>query len=170
MIRSRVALAIGVVCLFSGISPAQTRWCSIIGKADEDRLLYPPLARVALLHGVVLAHLTFMPTGEALKVESVSGPTLLSQGVLTQMKTWSVLTDAHGPEACQTLIIAEFSLGTSSDGNSISSAATLNLPSIYRISVHAEQLVISDPGGELHQTFRGWLRWHLLRMRRLLHA
>ena len=66
---------------------------------------------------------------------------MLSNSVSDQMKAWTVRTDSQGNGSCQSLILVEFTLR----GDAAQAQAHSSLSSVYRISVHAEGMVLSDP-------------------------
>ncbi|QNI30211.1 energy transducer TonB [Alloacidobacterium dinghuense] len=121
---------------------AKTRWCSIVGKSESDTLLYPAIARAARVSGVVIDRVTFAPAGKIADVETISGPKMLTQSANDQLKKWTVKTDSSGEDLCQSLVIANFSLDPPAPEPEFGVSFT---PSILRISISAEPLVISDP-------------------------
>src|SRR5580704_3564254 len=151
MLAAVLSLAMLLVC-----SPclAMTRWCSFLGKGAKDTLLYPPIARAAYVHGLTIGRINFMPSGQVLGLEAISGPVMLTRAVNDQMKAWTIRTDATGSEACQSLVVAEFTIGD----RQIPSPLGTPLASVYRISVHAEELIISDPAFTItrRRRFRFW--------------
>ena len=86
----------------------ETRWCSVTGRAAEDRLVYPAIAKAARVQGVVIGRLQFMPGEKVTGVDWVSGPVLLKSYVEKQVEGWAVATAASGGDPCQTLLVAEF--------------------------------------------------------------
>jgi hypothetical protein len=127
---------------------AEARWCSIVGRGPNDSLYYPPIARAAWVHGTVLSRILYWPTGKVKDLEPISGPVMLSNAMGEQMKGWTIRTDASGNELCQTLVIADFRLHDppypTKDG-----PAVILQPSVLRLSVEAEGLIISDPAAYL---------------------
>jgi len=63
---------------------------------DRDTLtsaqlpIYPPMAMVARVEGIVLLNATISPTGDVVSVEVVSGNPLLAHMCLDNVKTWKV--------------------------------------------------------------------------------
>lgn len=117
---------------------AQTRWCSIVGTAKTDKLLYPPIARVAHISGTVVGRLRFTTNGKVENFEVVSGPVMLSRAISDQVKSWTVQTSATGAEDCQTLFVVNFTIG---DETPIQPTRHLGL---YQVSVHAESVIINS--------------------------
>ena len=124
---------------------AEPRWCSVAGTDPSNKLIYPPIARAARVQGVVLAHMIYAPNGRVERVEPISGPVMLSRSLRDELMGWTVRTDAAGDEPCETLVIAEFSFSDSGNPARLDKA----VPSILRIAVQAEILIISDPAGQL---------------------
>jgi hypothetical protein len=127
-----IVLALGAL---ASVCHAETRWCSIAAHDPSNHLSYPPIARVAQVHGVVLSRIIYATTGLVQRVEQVSGPAMLSTSLSQQLLQWKIKTDAHGEELCQTLVIAEFGLNDSPDPPSERPVAPPPPPGILRLSV-----------------------------------
>jgi hypothetical protein len=146
-----------LLCAFFAASrycSAETRWCSVTGKAQSDRLLYPPIARLANVTGVVISRAIYSPSGSVASLETLSGPRLLATSANQQMKSWTFQTDAKGTEPCQSLIVMSFVLG---DTDSLEPRENVPL-SIYRISVRAYHIVLSDPAFTISKPKWSWRR------------
>src|SRR5579871_6391114 len=116
----------------TGSARADTRWCSVTSLGEKQNLFYPPIARAARVHGVVLGRVIYLPNGGLQSYEKISGPGMLSDSLNRQLKEWTFNTNAKGDEPCQTLIIAEFSLDDSS-GMSSPKEIDVTIPSILRL-------------------------------------
>lgn len=75
-----------ITAVFLMIGPllvcAEPRWCTVTGRAPNDTFFYPPIARAARVHGVVLGELVFETDGKAVRFEPISGPRLLSDTLM----------------------------------------------------------------------------------------
>lgn len=157
-------LLFGIV-LFALQSQAEPRWCSVTGRASGDTFVYPPIARAARVHGVVLGRLVFETNGKPVRFESVSGPLLLSETLKGQLLKWNVKTDASGDELCETLVIAEFKLRKT--GASLSQPSVRSeIGSVLRLEAETEPMVlytvISDPSPLMgFKLFRSEVEWKL---------
>lgn len=155
--RTSVALVLGLAA-FAGICRAEPRWCSVSGSDPSNKILHPPIARAARVSGVVLMHMIYAPNGKVERTEPIFGPAMLSRSLTDQLMRWTVKTDAIGNDLCQTLVIVDFSFVDA--GTTVQPATPL--PSVLRISVQAEILVLIDPGGELSPFHRfTWRLKHL---------
>jgi hypothetical protein len=100
-------------------------------------LVYPPIARTSRVSGDVLTRIYYLPSGQVKDVEVISGPRLLTESLATQIKEWTLKTEASGDEPCQALVLAHFrfieELSQSTD-----KPAKPVVPSIYEITVEAE--------------------------------
>jgi hypothetical protein len=154
--RLHILLCLGAIATFCH---AETRWCSIVGRGSSDTLLYPPIARVARVTGVVLSRIIYTPTGQVLNVEEISGPAMLSSWTADQLKGWTVKTDASGEAFCETIVISDFRLYDKYDPVPVRPTQPA-LPSIFRISVDGEIVVNSCGEGPITTTtrFRYFLR------------
>lgn len=99
-----------VLGLAASFCRAETRWCSIVGRDSNDILTYPPIARAARVQGFVVSRIQFLPSGSVNHVETISGFPLLTESLASQIKEWTLKTDAPGEEPCQTLVVADFRL------------------------------------------------------------
>jgi hypothetical protein len=153
--RTGAALAL-VFAVAAGVCRAEPRWCSVTTPNPSNKVVYPAIAKAARVQGVVLAHMIYAPNGRVEQVEAISGPVMLSRSLHDQLMGWTVRTDAVGNELCETLVIAEFSFSDSGDPVQLERAT----PSILRIAIQAEVLIISDPAGQLSgfSSFRYRLR------------
>jgi hypothetical protein len=127
---------------------AEPRWCSIIGRGPNDTLAYPPIARAARVHGVVLGRVVYTSAGRFVRFEPVSGPKMLQSFLANQFASWSFKTNATGDELCQTLVIAEYRLdvpGASDPSAEIYAEAGSGL----RAKVQAQTVCLCDPGGTI---------------------
>jgi len=145
-----ILICVGI-CAFQ--CKADTRWCSITGGGSSDTLFYPPIARAAFVHGVVLSRVTYSTTGQVVKVEAISGPPMLSTSLSEQMGKWTVRTDATGEGLCQSLVIADFRLHDSSDPVPIRPTFPA-ISSILRLSADGETFCLCDPNAEIRTSWR----------------
>jgi hypothetical protein len=134
---NRLLISFAIAMTFH-VCRAETRWCSLTGKAGSDTLLYPPIARAAHISGTVIGRLHFSTSGKVEEFEVISGPIMLSRAVADQVKSWTVQTDSKGEQPCQSLFAVNFTIG---DEAPIPSDSR---PSLFRVSVHAEQLVLTS--------------------------
>ena len=144
-VRKSVALVltIGVLAV---VCRAEARWCAVAGLGSGQNLVYPPIARAAYVHGVVLERVIYLPNGAVQSFEFISGPRMLSAGLEQQMRDWTIKTNQSGEQACVILVIAEFNLDKSS-GQSTSYPVDMSVSSILRIETTAEPVCLCDPGG-----------------------
>jgi hypothetical protein len=141
---------------------AEPRWCSVVGGDPSNKLIYPPIAKAARVSGPVTSRMVYVPNGRVVRVEPIWGPRLLSQSVSNQLMNWTVMTDALGDELCETLVIADFRLNV--PGELLPTEPLRSTPpSVLRLSVEGQVLVISDPGAELTWSPFGRLRYKLKR-------
>ncbi|MDE3162420.1 MAG: hypothetical protein KGL64_04090 [Acidobacteriota bacterium] len=156
----RTALAL-ILFAVTSACPAEPRWCSVVGRDPSNIIVYPPIARAARVSGVVLAHIIYVPNGKVEEVQPISGPILLSRSLTDQLMKWRVKTDAQGDAPCVTLVIADFSFSDSSPPTKLAPTP----PSIFRIAIEAQILIISDPAAEYTRlpSLRR-LMWHLKRL------
>jgi hypothetical protein len=106
----KALISVCIIGLLATPCVAQARWCALLGHSPRNTIVFPPIARVANVQGVVIARLHFSVSGQVASVETISGPKLLAQSVGEQLQTWTVKTDAPGNEPCQALFIAEFTI------------------------------------------------------------
>jgi hypothetical protein len=154
-IRALMVMGAAFLVLLPKLCMAETRWCSI-GKANTDTLIYPPVARVAHITGVVISRITFLPSGRVIAVDEISGPLFIAKNVSEQIKKWTVRTDARGEEPCQALLVAGFQIG---DAESNEPKAKPVPPSIYRMEITAHPVVLfvqSDPSPQRICSRRRW--------------
>jgi hypothetical protein len=151
-----------------GSSAESSRWCGITGRAPEDKVSYPPIARYARVAGVVLGFVTYIPNGAVTGFEPISGPRLLSDSLGRQLTGWTINSDALGNEQCRSLVIATFLMDDSGTAES-SARIEYETGSVLRLSVNTFpppplDISISDPA-----PLRGlkllWMqmRWKLTR-------
>jgi hypothetical protein len=124
---------------FCQLAFAQTRWCSITGKAKDNSLVYPPIARAAHIDGIVIGRLHFATNGKVENFQVVSGPPILANSVTDQIKLWTVQTNAQGTEPCQSLFVVTFAIG---DSKVNEEGLPTNHPGIFRVSVRTEPLIL----------------------------
>jgi hypothetical protein len=127
---------------------AEPRWCVVSAKDASNTLVYPPIARAALVQGVVVMRMIYMPNGKVARTEPVFGPAMLSTSMTSQLSNWTVKTDAVGDEQCMTLIIAEFRFHDPDEPSRTPPQEPV-APGLLRVSVESEVLIISDPAGTL---------------------
>jgi hypothetical protein len=154
--RTFVLLAVGLgIATLPIFSQAEPRWCSVSDTDPSNKLLYPPIARAARVSGTVLVHMIYEPNGKVQRIEPIFGPAMLSQAVSRQLMDWTVKTNAVGDALCETLVITDFKFSDLADSGTPAEKVSAP-PGILRLSVEAEILVISDPGGEISYsgTFR----------------
>lgn len=89
----------------------EPRWCSVSSRDPSNTLAYAPIAAAAQVQGGASAVIVYKPNGLVEKVESVSGPLMLSQPLANQLSKWVVRSNAPGDELCQTLVFATFKVG-----------------------------------------------------------
>jgi hypothetical protein len=95
----------------------------------------------------------YIPNGKVQGVEAISGPRLLSNLLRDQLSNWAVKTDARGEELCETLVIANFRLR--GPGEPVpADTGQPEEPSILRLSIDGEWLIISDPAIEISKVVR----------------
>lgn len=139
------------------ICHAEPRWCSIIDKGLSDQLFYPPIAKAAHVHGVVLARIIYSSDGKVEKVEPIFGPRLLATPLSGQVKAWTIKTNAVGDALCETLVIAKFHLNAPSCNSSVNpppNSMDITTPSILRLELTATPFMICDPAFEVgHSSF-----------------
>ncbi len=155
---------LGILILLTLLVPnckAEARWCDIVGHGDNDKLIYPPIARAAHVSGTVLLRVTYTQQGQPTDVAYVSGPRLLARYAGEQLKTWHLTTTASGAGLCQSLAILDFRFVS---GNP--SPTRLPEPesgSIFRISVEATAPIVeyarSDPAPKHVTELRRFLRF-----------
>jgi hypothetical protein len=144
-----------LIILNCPLCSAETRWCPDTATVSMDKVRYPPIGRAAHITGVVLSRLFFTPSGEVMRVDDVSGPVILAKSMNDQLKKWTVNKVSDAVEPCQILVVTHFTLG---DADSSSSSTYPAFPNIFRVQIHAEELVISDPAAVLGKR-RRWFRW-----------
>jgi hypothetical protein len=130
----------------ASVCHADARWCSIVGRGPSDTIIYPPIARVARVQGVILSRIYYLPSGQVKDVEVISGPVMLSNWISEQLKSWTIKTDATGDEVCVTLVIADFRLHSQSESMP-ERPITPDSPSILRLSIDGEITPILYGGG-----------------------
>jgi hypothetical protein len=150
--KNRWLLLYAIVAMASTCS-AETRWCSVTGKAKSDTIFYPPIGRAAHIEGTVVSRITYSPSGKVIGLETVFGPPLLATSVNNQMKSWTVQTDAQGAELCQSLLVIGFAIGERESFEQVADTPR----SIYRINVRTYTLVLSDPAYTISQSHWNWL-------------
>jgi hypothetical protein len=142
-VKTRLVLFL-VLGSFACACLAEPRWCLVVGEDASNKLVYPPIGKAARVWGLVTARMVYEPNGKVVRVEPIWGPAMLSHAVSDQLMNWTVKTEATGDELCETLVIAKFRLhgpGQSLPAEAAQSAA----PSILRMTVDGEYVVISDP-------------------------
>ena len=135
-----------VLSVFIPSCRGEARWCDVLGRGDGDKILYPPIARVARVSGTVLARIVYTAQGDITDVTSISGAPMLATSVREQLKTWHMKTNASGNDPCQSLAIIDFRLVT--DGKPAGSSPQPTSGSIMRLFVETQPAVlysISDP-------------------------
>jgi len=156
---ARVKIRLVLLCAFVAIASscsAETRWCSITGKAKSDTIFYPPIAHAAHISGTIVSRMTFSPSGKVIGLETIFGNQLIATSANGQMKSWTVRTDASGEELCQSLIVINFVIGETDAVEQIADPP----PTIYRINVQAHTIVLnvmSDPAPTIIKSHRNWL-------------
>ena len=119
---------------------AEPRWCNVtdFGKT----LVYPPIARAAHVTGLVSLRVTYERTGNVITVETINGPIMLVNAATEQIKQSTIGTDAPGSDPCESLFIINYELD---DGKLPPLTPTPNVPGMFRGTVRAYVLVLSDP-------------------------
>lgn len=140
---SRALLILIAVGLLAAPSHAEVPWCSMLGVTSSDKMAYPPVARSARIYGDVVGYIRFLPSGTVTGFDPVFGPPMLAQGVLEQVKSWTIVTDARDSASCRGLAIFKFSLD-SPNPSQISSQAAVS-SGILSVSIKAQPLVLDDP-------------------------
>lgn len=143
-------------------SRADTRWCTVTGRAAQDTVVYPPIAKAARVSGLVMGRLIFSPDGKVTDFEPVMGPPMLVASLKYQLSKWTPQTNATGVEPCQTLIVARFEFCEPQipceDNHSCSVETGVSYePSILRIQAHSQIAWLCDPSGTIgydHNPFR----------------
>ena len=145
--RISLTILLGLGSLAS-VCHAEARWCSIIGRGPSDAIVYPPIARVARVQGVVLSRIYYLPNGHVKDVEVISGPVMLSNWISEQLKSWIIKTNATGNEVCVTLVIADFRLYNQSESKPVRSITAVS-QSILRLTIDGEVIPLVGDGGRL---------------------
>jgi len=146
-------LAILMVLTAATIAHAEPRWCSITGKGPNDKVLYPPIAKIARVNGLVLSRIIYRPNGKVEKVENISGPPMLVRFLAAQMMDWNIKTDASGEQLCETLVIAKYQLNEPSGCDAAPEQEPkpidVSTPSILRLELSASPIPTCDPGADI---------------------
>lgn len=146
--------AIALVWILAGaMCHAEPRWCSITSLGPGQNLAYPPIAKVALVHGHVMERVIYSPGGGATSFEYISGPKMLSEGLEKQMRDWTIQTSATGDAPCVTLVVADFTLDDTA-GQSTARPIDVSVSSMLHLRVSAAPLIISDPFNLVKHPFR----------------
>jgi hypothetical protein len=137
----------------AAICHAEPRWCSVTGTGPNDKLIYPPIAKIARVNGIVLTHVVYEPSGRVVKVEAISGPPMLSVSLAKQISGWTLKTNANGDQLCETLIIASYELnpphGCEPAPEQEPKPIDLRTPSIIRMELSASPVPICDWGPDI---------------------
>jgi hypothetical protein len=67
---------------------AQSRTCDLNAITDGVPPVYPPIARVAHVTGMVIMIATFERSGDVQQIKVISGPQLLRQPAIEYVKSW----------------------------------------------------------------------------------
>jgi hypothetical protein len=160
-VKNRLLLVCAIVAIGDSCS-AQTRWCSITGKAKSDNILYPPIARAAHMSGTVVSRMTFSPQGKVIGLETIFGNPLIAKSANDQMGSWTVRTDATGEGLCQGLIVIDFAIGQTESVEQVADTP----PTVFRINVRTYTIVLSDPAYTISKSHWNWRRnFHASRTR-----
>jgi hypothetical protein len=146
-VKRKLSLVLSVAALAS-LSHAEARWCSITGLGEGQNLRYVPIARAARVSGVVLDRVIYLPNGTVQSFEPVSGPKMLVAGLESQMKEWTIKTNARGDEPCVSLVIADFKIDDAA-GESKPKPVDVSTPSMLRLGVSGSTPCLCDPVGIL---------------------
>jgi hypothetical protein len=150
----RILLLALLILALVGVASAETRWCDVTGRGAQDAIVYPPIAKAAHVYGLVMGRVIFTPDGKVTGFEPIRGPVMLQDALRRQLSTWTVQTKATGTEACQTLVVADFSFCPTSvpcEDNPACSVET-NIQyetSILRVHARAQVSWLCCPGGTL---------------------
>ena len=144
----RLCILLALIC---PLAKAQTRWCTITGKSETDKLIYTPIARAAHIEGVVIQRINFTSAGKVLSLEPVSGHGVLANAAAQQLSTWHLQTDAIGDQDCQSIVVIKYRLDTNDSPSIEQSSPT---PGMLRISINATPIELSDPSGTITQKRR----------------
>jgi hypothetical protein len=139
----QITICLGVL---ASACHAEPRWCSISEVDPSNKFSYPPIARVARVWGHVMMRMMYAPNGKVVRFEPISGPAMLSASMQSQLRDWTVKTEATGDELCMTLVIADFHLNDSADQTQTSPTIVMK-PSILKMSVETYTICLCDPGG-----------------------
>jgi hypothetical protein len=101
-----------------------------------DAPLYPPIAKLARVQGVVLSRVEVDGSGSVAKVEIVKGPVLLARAVETSESHWTFHSDGE-TGGCQMLVISEFSLSESEQASDDMTPWPYTPPGIIRQRIRA---------------------------------
>jgi hypothetical protein len=142
----RLCITLGLILTCQFAAAADARWCTITEKRDTDALVYPPIARVAHVDGIVIQRINFTSAGKVLSVESISGPQMLATSTARQLKTWHLQTDATGDQDCQSLILVRYRIYLDDPPPTEEHQST---PGMFQISIDGLSLVISDPAATI---------------------
>jgi hypothetical protein len=150
----RILLLILLVLAPTASSAAETRWCDVTGRGQNDTIIYPPIARAARVSGLVMGYLKFTPDGKVTGFEPILGPAMLRESLRQQFSTWTLQTRSTGTEACQALVVAKFELcglerSCEDDPSCPNDSAAGFEPSIVRIHTRSPITWICDPAGTL---------------------
>jgi hypothetical protein len=142
----RLSIALGFILMCQVATAADVRWCTITSKRNTDTLVYPPIARVARVDGIIIQRINFASTGKVLSVESISGPQMLATSTADQLKTWHLQTDATGDQDCQSLILVRYRIYFDDPPPTEKHPS---IPGMFQISIDGLSLVISDPAATI---------------------
>jgi hypothetical protein len=142
----RLSIALGFILTCQVATASDPRWCTITSKRNTDKLVYPPIARVAHVGGIVIQRINFTNAGKVLSVESISGPQMLATSTAGQLKTWHLQTDATGDQDCQSLILVRYRIYLDDPPPTEEHQST---PGMFQISIDGLSLVISDPAATI---------------------
>ena len=142
----RLCIALGLILICQSAAAADLRWCTITSKRDADTLVYPPIARVAHVEGIVIQRINFTSAGKVLSVESISGPQMLATSTADQLRTWHLQTDATGDQDCQSIVLVRYRIYFDDPPPTENHPST---PGLFQISIDGLSLVISDPAATI---------------------
>ena len=142
----RLCITLGFILTCQFAAAADARWCTITEKRDTDALVYPPIARVAHVDGIVIQRINFTSAGKVLSVESISGPQMLATSTADQLKTWHLQTDATGDQDCQSIVLVRYRIYFDDPPPTEEPPST---PGMFQISIAGLSLVISDPAATI---------------------
>ena len=133
-----------LILMLSTAAVGQTRWCNVTDFGN--RFVYPPIARAAHVSGLVSLRVYYERTGKVTAVETIGGPVMLVNSATEQIKKVAIGTNAPGIEPCESLFLFDYQID---DGTLPPLVQTPTVPGMYRGTIRAYVIVLSDPAGTI---------------------